>query len=195
MPQNIFAPLARVEAKRIKSSNLIPSAVLLPVFHADNQYHVLFIKRSETVAHHKGEISFPGGVVDPEDLSCLHTALRESNEEVGIAPEDVQVLGRLDDMETVSTGFVITPFVGLIPYPYDFRINADEIAMLVIVPLDTLIAVNRDGNPAVLPGENRVPVPVFPIEGHVIWGATARILLQFLDVIRHPFSTDIPTVT
>lgn len=192
MQRDIFAPLAAVEAKRIKCSDLIPSAVLLPVFQANDRYHVLFIKRSQTVAHHKGEISFPGGVVDPEDPSWLHTALRECNEEIGVAPEDVQVLGRLDDMETVSTGFVIAPFVGLIPYPYDFRINADEITMLVIVPLETLVAVNPEGDPTADPEENRRPAPVFSIEGHVIWGATARILVQFLDVIR-PLKTAIST--
>jgi 8-oxo-dGTP pyrophosphatase MutT (NUDIX family) len=96
------------------------AAVLLPLFKNATDYHLVFTKRTETLTHHKGQVSFPGGSFEPSDGDLLTTALRESYEEVGIRPEHVSILGRLDDLSTFSTSFTISPFVGLIPYPYPF---------------------------------------------------------------------------
>ena len=90
--------------------------MLLPLFKNATDYHLVFTKRTETVRHHKGQVSFPGGSFEPADGDLLTTALRESYEEVGIEPEHVSILGRLDDLATFSTSFTISPFVGLIPY-------------------------------------------------------------------------------
>ena len=106
------------------------AAVLLPLFRNATDYHLLFTKRTETVRQHKGQVSFPGGSFEPADGDLQTTALRESYEEVGIQPEHVTILGRLDDLATFSTSFTISPFVGLIPYPYPFRPNPLEVAIV-----------------------------------------------------------------
>lgn len=168
---------------RIDDESARPSAVLLFLFQVEKVYHVLFTKRSDKVACHKGEVSFPGGVVDSEDHDLLHTALRESNEEVGIQSKDVRILGRLDDMLTKTTGFVITPYVGVIPYPYPFRVNSDEIAELIFVPLPLLEERFRCENPSSLMERGSSSDPSFHYQENVIWGATARILGQFIGIV------------
>ncbi len=183
MKNQIARLLASREQNRIMDDGLIPSAVLFLLFKKGTDYHVLFTKRSDKVAHHKGEISFPGGTVDPGDADRLHTALREGREEIGISPRDITILGRLDDMVTVTTGFVISPFVGTIPYPYQFAINRDEIAELIFAPLETLV--EQYGTAAAeTPEAERTSAELsFHVRGNIIWGATARILRQFLDLL------------
>ena len=160
------------------------AAVLLPLFKNAVEYHMVFTKRTETLTHHKGQVSFPGGSFDLADGDLLTTALRESYEEIGIHPEDVTIVGRLDDLSTFSTSFTITPFVGLIPHPYAFRPNPVEVAVIFDVPLSVLadptvgrsyIRTREDGA-AIVDYE-------FHVNGHVIWGATARIIRHFLAVI------------
>ena len=98
----------------------VPAGVLIPMYEKDGEHFVIFTLRTETVEHHKGQISFPGGAFNPGDENLLDTALRESFEEIGLFPSDVEVMGELDDQVTVSN-FRITPFVGFIPYPYTFH--------------------------------------------------------------------------
>jgi 8-oxo-dGTP pyrophosphatase MutT (NUDIX family) len=161
------------------------AAVLIPLFKNAVDYHVIFTKRSETLRHHKGQISFPGGAFDPADGDLLVTALRESYEEVGIAPNDVTVLGRLDDVASFSTNFIISPFVGQIPYPYTFRPNPTEVALVFDVPLSLLAdpAVGRSYVRTREDGATLVDYE-FHVGGHVIWGATARIIRHLLSIIE-----------
>jgi len=161
------------------------AAVLLPLFKGAEGYHLLFTQRTDTVRHHKGQISFPGGSFDRRDRNLLQTALRESYEEVGIRPEDVTVLGRLDDAPTVATNFVISPFVGLIPYPYIFRPDPREVASVFDTSLSLL------AHPVVFRSyirtredDTRIEDYEYHVNDHVIWGATARIIHHFLDVIK-----------
>ncbi|MBI3326935.1 MAG: CoA pyrophosphatase [Nitrospinae bacterium] len=160
------------------------AAVLLPLFKDADGYHLLFTKRTDTVRHHKGQISFPGGSFDRRDGNLLQTALRESYEEVGIRPEDVRVLGRLDDSPTVSTNFMISPFVGLIPYPYTFRPDPREVAAVFASSLARL------ADPVVFRSyvrtqedDTRIEDYEYHVNGQVIWGATARIIHHFLQLI------------
>lgn len=186
MEQYIKKILASRFHRVMEDKRLAPSAVLLLVVHHEKEYHVLLTKRSRTVAHHKGEVSFPGGTLDPDDDDLLCTALREGEEEIGVKPEDVSILGRLDDVSTTSTGFIIATYVGIIPYPYSFEINDDEIADLFIVPLKGLC--RQYGQqcrkmPSEKSGGQICPSDSpFRHKGQVIWGATARILLQFLEL-------------
>jgi 8-oxo-dGTP pyrophosphatase MutT (NUDIX family) len=161
------------------------AAVLLPLFKNATDYHVVFTKRTETLTHHKGQISFPGGSFEPADGDLLTTALRESYEEVGIQPDDVSILGRLDDLATFSTNFTISPFVGLIPHPYPFRPNPVEVAIVFDVPLAVLsdprvrrsyLRTRDDGD--------TIEDYEFHTNGQVIWGATARIVRHLLSVIN-----------
>jgi 8-oxo-dGTP pyrophosphatase MutT (NUDIX family) len=161
------------------------AAVLLALFEQASDYHLVFTKRTETLRHHKGQISFPGGSYDVADGDLLTTALRESHEEIGIHPQDVTVIGRLDDLPSFSTNFQISPFVGLIPYPYTFRPNPIEVATVFAVPLSVLT------DPATVRAYTRaredgatIEDYEFHVGGHVIWGATARIIRHFLHVIK-----------
>lgn len=171
--ERIAEILASRECRRIRDEKLAPSAVLLLLFEKEGECNVLFTRRSEKVAYHKGEISFPGGTVDPDDSDLLHTALREGAEEIGLDRRDVRILGRLDDIFTLTTGFVITPYVGIIPYPYKFEINTDEISELILVPLQAIAEEYRVEDSG---------VTHFHLPDHIIWGATARILKEFLDL-------------
>jgi 8-oxo-dGTP pyrophosphatase MutT (NUDIX family) len=161
------------------------AAVLVPLFQKGKDCHLLFTKRSEQVKYHKGEISFPGGVVDEEDAELERTALREAFEEIGLKEDDVQIIGVLDDIVTI-TEFIVTPIVGLFPYPYPFKVSEVEIAELIEVPLATLLDEDCFSEREIFRGERKEVVYAYQYGNHVIWGATARILKQFLDLITSP---------
>jgi 8-oxo-dGTP pyrophosphatase MutT (NUDIX family) len=158
------------------------AAVLVPLFKKDEDCHLLFTKRSDHVKYHKGEISFPGGVVDEEDLELISTALREAHEEIGLKKSDVQIIGILDDIVTI-TEFIVTPIVGLFPYPYSFKVSEVEIAELIEVPLSSLLDDECFSEQEIIRGGQKEIVYAYQYEKHIIWGATARILKQFLDLI------------
>lgn len=179
-PEAVRRALARHPISYLPQDNLAPAAVLLPLFLHDGREQVLFTRRPDTMPHHQGEISFPGGRRHAEDRDLQATALRETEEEMGIAPADVQVLGRLDDFFSVH-GYHVTPFVGWFPYPYTFRVNAREISEVITVPLERL----RD--PEIFRTEDwshrgrTYPVHFYRVDHHEIWGLTAAILSQFLE--------------
>ena len=182
LKKRIESALADRPRCAVEQEGLIPAAVLLMLTrHPDP--HILFVKRSEEVAHHKGQISFPGGVVSAQDGSRLATALRECQEEIGLSPELVEIFGALDDTETQATQFVITPFVGAVTAPVEWRPDGREIRQVLEVPLARLL------DPACFRvelrerGGQRHPVYFFAYENEVIWGATARILKQFFDLV------------
>jgi 8-oxo-dGTP pyrophosphatase MutT (NUDIX family) len=159
------------------------AGVLVPIYRQGGDYMILFTKRTHKLEHHKGQISFPGGSVDKEDNSIKDTALREAREEIGLLKEDVELLGRIDDTLTVVSDFIVHPFVGLIPYPYDFIINTDEVARLIKVPLKVFHSENTDkGTSFEFEGED-YKTPTYEYKGDVIWGATARIMETFIDII------------
>ena len=164
------------------------AAVLVPLFKKAEDCHLLFTKRSDQVTYHKGEISFPGGVVDEEDSELINTALREAFEEIGLRESDVQIIGVLDDIVTI-TEFIVTPIVGLFPYPYPFKISEVEIAELIEVPLSFLLDGDSFSERQIFRGDQKEVVYAYQYEKHIIWGATARILKQFLDLIPSPGKT------
>ena len=174
--------LAQRVNKNITDSDLMPAAVLLLLYAKEGAYHVLLNKRSELVEHHKGEISFPGGARDPEDRDFLDTALRETEEEMGVSRSDVTILGELDDIVTRSN-FGVRVFVGTIPYPYPFKPSQDEIAEVLEVPLSVL------QDPANLRQDARwvdnqlTTSYAYACGEHLVFGATATILEQFLDLL------------
>ncbi len=158
------------------------AAVLIPLYINNGEYFIIFTRRTQTVGTHKGQISFPGGVRDQADASLLETALRESMEEVGISPDSVDVIGRLDDFATHVSYFVISPFIGLIPWPYKFTINESETAEIIHVPVSALLQKTcmSEGNEIV--DDELVPACFYTHHANIIWGATARILQQFLEI-------------
>lgn len=167
-----------------QSGQLIHAAVLIPLFKGDNGYEVLFTERTHKVEHHKGQISFPGGAVESKDKNYKATALRETHEEVGLMTEDVEVLGQLDDELTVASSFIVHPFVGRIPYPYDFIINRDEVERIITVPLELFFEENSDKHPSSIEFENfTYRGPAYRYDDVTIWGATAMIMKHFISVV------------
>jgi 8-oxo-dGTP pyrophosphatase MutT (NUDIX family) len=182
------AELKEILSKRkkiqITDEKRIASAVLIPIFKKDTEYHIVFIRRTNTVKTHKGQISFPGGARDTTDTTLLDTALREAMEEIGLHPGDAVVLGELDDEITTTSNFIVTPFVAMIPWPYRFTENKGEVAEIISVPISALqdkgcvkmdIETIDDG--IVVDSYN------YHYQGNIIWGATARILKKLLDII------------
>jgi len=162
--------------------SLVRAGVLLPLFCKDGSYHILFTRRTDKVKRHKGEISFPGGIYDTSDGDLSATALREADEEVGIKPQDVELLGALDEVMTM-TDFIVSPFVGLIPFPYPFVLSEEEIAEIIILPLFDFLKEGVLSEEDWTYQEKTAKVYTYHCGGHVIWGATAKILRQFLDLI------------
>ena len=177
--RNILSSRVR---KVINNLSFARAAVLVPLYKKGEDCHLLFTKRTDKVKYHKGEISFPGGVFDEEDSELEKTALREAFEEVGLKEKDVQIIGALDDIVTI-TGFIITPFVGLFPYPYPFKVSEIEIAELIEAPLSFFLKGDCYSEQVIFRMDREEMVDVFQYENHIIWGATARILKQFLDLI------------
>ncbi len=177
------ARLAARERRTVVGGPLVKAAVLVPIVERDGPA-LVFAKRTDTVGQHAGQISFPGGRVDPADGGFLAAALREAHEEVALPAEAVEPLGALDDTETVATEFVITPWVGLVRGPVAWRPDGREIERVIEVPFARLVA------PAALRVERRErgglwrEMYFWDLEnGDVIWGATARILKHYLDVL------------
>jgi len=157
------------------------ASVLIPLVEASAGVQIVLTRRTNTVKYHKGEVSFPGGVYETEDGDTLKTAMRECSEEIGVRPEDVEIVGRLDDMNTF-TGFVITPYVGIIPYPYAFRLNPGEVAYLNYLPVTFLLGCELQIETIEFQGRT-VDAPAFYYEGERIWGATCRILMQLRKIM------------
>lgn len=150
------------------------AGVLVPLFLEAGHPWVLFIERSHSVPHHKGQIAFPGGALEPGDRSVEEGVLREVQEEIGLPPGHVEILGRLDDAITVTSNYLIHPLVGVIPYPYPFEPEPAEVQSLVCAPLGIFQPDRAAAQHQV--ARRPVPGPAFTCGRHVIWGATARIL-------------------
>lgn len=159
------------------------AAVLVPLVQAPGGTAVLLTQRSNTVEQHKGQISFPGGGLEDGE-SPLDAALRETREEIGISRGDVEILGELDDEETAVSGFLVTPFVGVVAYPSRLRISPQEVRAVLQVPLAVLLD-PRNVRTEIWTrrGDERVLMYFYTAGRDVIWGATARIIARFLHVV------------
>ena len=162
---------------------LIRAAVLVAIVDR-GEANLVFAQRSERVGQHAGQISFPGGRIDPDDPDDLHAALREAHEEVALPPAAVEPLGMLDDTETVATQFVITPWVGLVRGPVAWQPDGHEIERVIEVPVAALL---EQGCFRVEQWERAGVVRdvyFYEYGDTTIWGATARILKQYLDIVE-----------
>lgn len=181
-PESVRRVLASRERAEAESSALQRASVLLALFATPPHEapHVWLVRRSEEMRTHRGQIALPGGKREPKDADFLATALRESHEEIGLLPSDVDVLGVLDDRET-STGYLITPYVGWIAKPFTPEPLVAEVARVFAVPLAVF---------AEEPRRMRVPwqgalreVLSYDVAGEIVWGATASILRHFIELI------------
>ena len=160
------------------------AAVLVPLLDVDGAAHVLYTRRAASLPHHQGQVAFPGGTCDPADADCIATALREADEEIGLRPEDVRILGVLDDIETMTSRFVITPVVGVAPHPYAWRPQPGEVDHIFTVPVADLLAPDAERQETWDFSGRPMAIDFFPAGGQVIWGATHRITRNLLDIVR-----------
>jgi 8-oxo-dGTP pyrophosphatase MutT (NUDIX family) len=178
--QRLKQALSQRQKQRIVDPKRISAAVLVPIYNKQGQYYILFIKRTEWVEKHKGEISFPGGVHEERDETLLDTALRECAEEIDLMADDVEVLGELDDEVSVKTNYVISPFLALIPWPYQLKVDGRETEEIIEAPISALR--DKGYSRQVIRGDETITSYFYHYQGRVIWGATARILSKFLDI-------------
>ena len=191
MFERIRRLLCNFERRELPLDGLTPAAVLVPLFMKNGEPHLLMGRRTERVLHHKRQISFPGGVRDPQDQDAVGTALREAWEEVGLVPEDVTVLGLLGDIQTM-TGYRVTPVVGTIPHPYTFKLNPAEVAELLQVPWSVFAKPTEHRQETVEHEGHMHEVDFYGYKQHTIWGATARITRQLVELVEqdHPASME-----
>jgi 8-oxo-dGTP pyrophosphatase MutT (NUDIX family) len=193
----------QVETIRRKLSSVVPAArealanksnaaaVLIPLFERRGELHIVYIRRSDHVASHRGQVAFPGGRVDPVDATLLDAALREAHEEVGIPPSIVQVIGALPTMQTTTSGIVVAPFVGVIPSDAPLRPQLSEVAQIFDVPLTALRDPHFRGDyewKTEGPAARSSKFPAILYGGQTIWGLTLRITLNLLELLD-PAST------
>ena len=157
------------------------AAVLVPLVWESDRWSLLFTRRTDHVESHKGQVSFPGGGCDEGETTPEETALREAEEEVGIDPHSVRILGRLSNLITI-TSFRVTPVVGVIAWPTVLRIGLHEVERVFTIPLEWL-ADRRNRWEFGLPGRNRSLIAYHPYDGELLWGATARITADLLTTL------------
>ncbi len=173
--------LAPAESVILKAPGNVAAAVLVPLYISNGDLHTVFTKRNADLRRHAGEISFPGGRRDDRE-ELRETALREAEEEIGLVPGDVQIVGALPPTGTIVTNYAIYPFVGLIEPGAQFRPNPIEVDSVVEFSLPALVAgferkrLIRRGVP--------IKTDTYTVEGSFIWGATARIVRTLLERLR-----------
>ncbi len=182
-PINVRNILNSLEMSIKPKNTFIQASVVLPVFNVKNSPYLLLIKRSDKTKLHKDEIALPGGTKESGDSTPLETALRETQEELGIEPSAIKILGQLNTV-TTRTGFLIDSFVGEIRYPCPLIINYDEVAEIIELPLSVLADWDHTTESLESGG------PSFYYGSHYIWGATARILREFSSVIKQSYKME-----
>jgi len=171
-------PHVWLDGRDLVDENLKPASVLLPIVDRAGDMTVLLTQRTDHLNHHPGQISFPGGRVEPEDDNAIETALRETHEEIGVSPDQVEVVGCLDPYRT-GTGFIITPVVGFVDPAFTLEIDEFEVAEVFEVPLSFVFdPANHERHSREFRGQER-HFHVLPYEDRYIWGATAGMLVGF----------------
>jgi 8-oxo-dGTP pyrophosphatase MutT (NUDIX family) len=168
-------------APRAVTGEKYDAAVLIPVVERDGEAHLLFTKRAEHLGEHPGQMSFPGGGREPADEDLEATALREAHEEIGLHPEEVEVLGRMDDIRTI-TEYSVTPFVARVP-DREYAPNDDEVAEIAVLGVaDMLDEDNYEYERRDHPHYGDVVIHYFRVDGYTVWGATGRIVVDCFEL-------------
>lgn len=176
-----------------------PAAVLIPIFHASEEdksnhiWQVLLTRRTNAVAEHQGQVAFPGGRAEPDDSSPETTALREAHEEIGLDPQQVRILGKMNRLRTI-TNYCVTPVIGVIPWPYPLILEESEVSRVFTIPLDWLaepahheIRYRAIPQPfaQILQRETHPVIYFKPYENELLWGVSAEITMNFIDILSY----------
>ncbi|MCF8111586.1 MAG: CoA pyrophosphatase [Desulfobacteraceae bacterium] len=173
----------------ISPGGLKPASVLIPYYPAPGGLCLVFIKRPDYPGVHGDQISFPGGGREEGDRDDLETALRETEEEIGVNQGDIEVWGSLSTQQTLTSNFSITPFVGEIPYPYDFKPDAREVERLIIIPFSHLLAPEAYSFGLYNWKGMNFESDLYQYGKDIIWGLTARILNSLITLIKTGMET------
>ncbi|WP_167837362.1 NUDIX hydrolase [Halosimplex halophilum] len=180
-PVELTAEGSRAEGSDRLTGEEREAAVLAPVVARDGADHVLFTKRADHLSDHPGQMSFPGGGREPEDTDLLATALREAGEEIGLRSEEVEVVGRLDDIRTI-TDYLVRPFVARIA-DREYRPSDEEVAEVAVLPVAGLVDPdNYESERRDHPHYGEIRLHFFRVDGFTVWGATANMLVQLLEL-------------
>jgi 8-oxo-dGTP pyrophosphatase MutT (NUDIX family) len=186
------------------TNNPRPAAVLIPLFqnHSSKEdaegWQVLLTRRTNSVAEHQGQVAFPGGRADPTDTTPEMTALREAREEIGLDPTKVRILGRMQTLHTISN-YIVTPIVGVIPWPFMFQLEETEVSRLFSIPLNWLADPNNHERcnrsiPETLVKilqKDSFPVIYFhPYKDELLWGVSAEITVRLIDILYKKLAGD-----
>ncbi|MDQ3940347.1 MAG: CoA pyrophosphatase, partial [Actinomycetota bacterium] len=188
--QRLASVLKAHPPQRVTVPDARRAAVLIPVVAAPDPA-LIFTVRTETLPNHKGQISFPGGSIDPGDATARDAALRETEEELGLDPDLVRVLGELDTIPTFVSGYTVAPFVGWLDERPELQPNPAEVAQVLQVPITDLVEdIRRE--PGFEHGGRTYPTEAWVWHDHVIWGVTARIMRTFLGLLAEAGLTSPP---
>jgi 8-oxo-dGTP pyrophosphatase MutT (NUDIX family) len=175
--RDVLLPLDLAAAIEVRAS--VDAAVLVPLHIKRGVLHAVFTRRHHDLPRHAGEISFPGGRRDPEDADLIATALRETHEEVGLPPDAVELIGALEPIPTVVTGYAVHPFVGIVPGNFRWVPSDSEVAAVIDLPLPQ-VAAGYERRRLTRRGA-AIRTDAYVVDDHMIWGATARIVSDLLE--------------
>lgn len=178
----LIKEISKYMPKKIYSNAFMLSSVIIPLIEKDNDLLILFIKRTNLVKYHKGEISFPGGMKEKEDKNTKETVLRELKEELGINKNFIKIIGELDDIITI-TKFLIRPYIGLVKENFNLKINSQEVADVIYIPLKNLLLQEPHKEIIIAQGKPMITYCYF-YKNIMIWGASAKILHNLLEIIK-----------
>ncbi len=186
--QFMMAPLQRprmVEAMQTATDPRL-SAVLLLLYPVEQEIHTVLIKRKAYEGVHSAQVSFPGGKKDPDDTDLAATALREAQEEIGLGPATVTLIGQLSEVFIPPSGFLVTPYVGFTPDKPVFKPDPREVQEIIEAPLALVLNDQQVKRSSIPLGRNRQikDTPYFDIHGHMVWGATAMMISEFKVLVR-----------
>lgn len=165
------------------------SAVMALLYRKENEIYICLTKRNKALRHHPGQISFPGGRAEENEIQQpLKTALRETHEEIGIAPAEIELLGSLSPLYVPVSNFMIYPYVGYCEHEPDFVVNHQEVDQLLTIPVRELLNTQNQINQKVNTSLGNIDVPCYQIDGHIVWGATSMILAELEAILRQHYS-------